>query len=154
LEVSPPPHMPTDPGTTDPGTTRHMGLGIPATDTMAGIAALEKDTQVTTTAAAMLCRGTAGMDRHITVMAPVLGEDIVSPGTDVGNNLQAGRGPVVTSMWAEFKIRHGRGLGAGHRSDDTDDPLLTPTCPGETPAEDDPRPNARNGRPRLAGLLL
>src|SRR3954453_17369871 len=58
----------------DPSTTRDMGLGIPATDTTAGIAALNQGTGLTTTAAAMLCPGTAGIDRHITVMAPVLGE--------------------------------------------------------------------------------
>jgi hypothetical protein len=70
LEVSPHPHM-----LGDRGTTRDMGLGIPTTDTTAGIAALDKDTGITTTAAAMLYRGTAGIDRHITVMAPVLGEE-------------------------------------------------------------------------------
>ena len=69
MEVSPHPHM-----LGDPVTTRDMGLGIPATDTTAGIAALDKDTANTTTAAPMLCRDTAGIDQHITVMAPVLGE--------------------------------------------------------------------------------
>jgi hypothetical protein len=56
-----------------------MGLGIPATDTTAGtgigiIAALNRGTGNTTTAAPMLCLGTAGMHLDITVTGPVPGE--------------------------------------------------------------------------------
>src|SRR5260370_37305955 len=59
-------------------TATTVGRG-PATDTIGIGAALNPGTGNTTTAAPMLCPGTAGMHLHITVMGPVLGETANSP---------------------------------------------------------------------------
>ena len=59
-------------------TATTVGMRL-ATDTIAIGAARSRGTGNTTTAAPMLCPGTAGMHLHITVMGPVLGEIANSP---------------------------------------------------------------------------
>lgn len=101
------------PGGRATATTVGMHLGIiqsPATDTIGIGAALNPGTGNTTTAAPMLCPGTAGMHLHITVMGPVLGEIANSPtfrrfDPEITSQAQSERGAVGTAERDSFRLR-------------------------------------------------